>query len=118
MKTLICLTLLACHSPKAQMLPLLVAGQFDAATTYHDLKVCKTCYEVNPFLKPVAKTPAIFPVMALADSLTVRLARRAGMRHHIIKWVIIGGFTALHVWCGFHNIGFSVRQPGRNAGPG
>lgn len=104
MHTLICLTLLACHAPLKQSLPLALAGQFDAATTFHVLNACPQCSEANPVLRPLAKTPAIFPVLQMGDYGALELAVHYGRRRRWVRWSIIAGFAALHVYAGIHNL--------------
>lgn len=92
------------HGPKAQVIPLMVTGQFDAATTFNVDRYRTLHHEDNPLLKPFAPTPMIFPAMALADSMTLNLVNRYGKHHKIIGYVIVGAFIGLHIGCGFHNL--------------
>jgi hypothetical protein len=115
LKTLLCFMLLTCHTPKREAIPLLVAGQFDAATTYRTLTGCPhgwTCWEVNPALKPFARKATVFPAMMIGDSMVLGLAHRYGKDHRILRKVVIWGFVGLHVWCGVHNIRVAGRYPG------
>ena len=111
------LLILALHStvlpagPKKLSIPLMVAGQFDAATTYRVLSTCpptERCWEVNPLLKPFADSPMIFPAIAVGDSLVLNISNRYhGPHRKILRAILVGGFIGLHVWCGFHKIGLA-----------
>jgi hypothetical protein len=111
LKTLICLAILGCHSPTPARVALYLSGQFDAGTTYHVLTTCPTCYELNPALKPFARSAAVFPAIAIGDSATLALADRLGKHHKILRKALVWGFIGLHVWCGVHNIRVAGRYP-------
>lgn len=104
MKTLICLTMLACHSPKKLSVPLLVAAEFDAATTYNALSNCTTCHEINPLLRPVARTPLVFPALWVAGNVTLDLSRHVSKRHRILGRAMLAGAIGLHIFGGVNNI--------------
>jgi len=118
MHALICFMVLACGSPKKLSIPLRIAGQFDAATTYHLLSTCKNCYEVNPLARPFARSPALFPAAYLGDAGVLAFARRLGVRHKRLAVAVVIGVTAVHVWLGIHNLRLAARQGVPNAGSG
>lgn len=66
-------TCYAVEKPKTTKLQVLervavyATAEFDAASTYHAIHACPAgyvCRESNPVMRPLAGSPAIFPVMA------------------------------------------------------
>jgi hypothetical protein len=112
MKTLLCLVLLGCHVPKREAALLLVAGGFDSGTTYHVLTTCPTCREINPTLRPFARSAAVFPAIAAGDTMVLGLTSRFGKRHPTLRQVVVYSFIALHIYCGFRNIGVARKYSG------
>lgn len=82
-------------------------AEFDAASTYHAIHSCPTgfvCRESNPFMRPIAGSPAIFPIMAGSAWAVDYLARKVSPGHprigRVIRWVSIGG----HLAAGISNV--------------
>lgn len=76
-------------------------AEFDAASTYHAIHSCPAgyvCQESNPAMRPLASTPAIFPVMAGSAWAVNYLARKVSPNHpklgRVIRWISIGGHLA------------------------
>lgn len=90
--------------PLRYAVPVYVAGQFDAATTYYTLNHCRGCYEVNPLLKPIAKTPLVFGGIAIGDSVYLLANGKLYRRHRRLFYAVMAGEIALHIYCGVHNI--------------
>ncbi len=107
--TIVCATLIACGTPKRIAIPLLAAGQFDAATTVYMHNNCDRCAERNPVMAPYSKTPAMLPATWVGDNLTLYLVRRYSKRHQKMQKAIIIGVTVMHVYLGYHNIGLTKR---------
>jgi hypothetical protein len=112
MKTLICLAILGCHNPTPSRVALYLSWQFGAWSTHYTLTTCKTCYEVNPALKPFARNATVFPAMMIGDSMVLGLADHFGKKRRFLRQMVIWGFVGLHVWCGVHNIRVARRYPG------
>lgn len=90
--------------PKKYAVPLFIAGQFDAATTYVSVRGNPYVHEINPLLRPFAKYPTVFPAIAIGD-VGYNLVNRRLYAHHK-RWVVvvIGTEIALHIYCGVNNI--------------
>ncbi len=98
---------LCAASKKERALDLAVyaASELDGATTYAALRDCGSrCYEANPFMQPVASTPAIFPVMALGAVGVNYLAQRLRTRHGRIAFALQGAVIGVHLFAGEHNL--------------
>ena len=80
------------------------AAGFDAGTTYSLLNSCSQCYEANPVLRPVARTPAIFPVLLVTAWGVNRLAARVRPNHPRWSRVIQVSAIGLHAFAGAHNL--------------
>lgn len=83
------------------------SAEFDAATTYHAIHTCPagySCRESNPFMRPLADSPAIFPVMAGSAWAADYLSRKVSPGHpklgRVIRWISIGG----HLAAGLNNL--------------
>lgn len=113
----VCAAALGCHAPSKLAIANLIAGQFDAATTYRSLSNCPptwTCWEVNPLFKPFASSPAAFPAMFESDLITNHLLAKLAHRHKRLSEALMIGSIGLHIWAGYHNMQFynSYSQPG------
>ncbi len=80
-----------------------VAGEFDAATTYHLLQNCgNRCYEANPMMRPFARNPSVFVAVG-ASAFTVNyFAGKLKKRGHprwakVLKIVVIAAHTGAGV---------------------
>lgn len=104
LKHLILSIALAHGVPTKAKVPLWVAGQFDAATTYYTLNHCRSCYEANPFYKPFSNNPSAFPAMAIGDSLYLSFNSYLYHHSHKAAYIALAGEIALHIYCGIHNI--------------
>lgn len=102
---LILTTALAHGIPAKQKIPMYIAGEFDAATTYSILNSCSTCYyELNPLYKPFASNPSAFPAMFIGDNIYLATFQKLHRNHKKLAWTLYGVAIALHVYCGVHNI--------------
>ncbi len=95
----------ASRKQKALDVAVYAASEFDGATTYVALRDCgNRCYEANPFLQPMASTPAIFPVMALGAVGVNYWAHRLKEHHGRIAFALQGAVIGVHLFAGGHNL--------------
>lgn len=100
-------TCYAVEKPKAIRLETLervavyATAEFDAASTYRALYSCPAgyvCRESNPVMRPLAGSPAIFPVMVGSAWAVDYLSKKISPNHprlgRVIRWVSIGGHVA------------------------
>lgn len=105
-----CNTCYAVKKPKAinakilERVAVYTSAEFDAATTYHTIHSCPpgyVCRESNPFMAPLAGSPAIFPVMLgtawAADDLSRKISPHHPKLGRVIRWISIGGHLAAGV---------------------
>lgn len=103
-------TCFAIKRPKAisaktlERVAVFASAEFDAATTYHAIRSCPpgyVCRESNPFMRPLAGNPAVFPVMAGSAWAVDYLSRKVSPDHprlgRVIRWISIGGHLAAGV---------------------
>lgn len=90
--------------PLRYAIPVYVSGQFDSATTHYTLNHCRGCYELNPLLKPFARSNSVYPAIAIGDSSYLYLYSRYHKHHKWIARAIVIGGIALHIYCGINNI--------------
>ena len=110
----ICLLLVAmplCAASKKQRaldLAVYAAGQFDGETTIYVLNHCPAgvrCFEGNPIVAPVAKSPALLLVMGTSGWAVNRIAQKLRSDGHPkyakgLQLFVIGA----HVLAGAHNL--------------
>lgn len=98
--------------PRWQSIPLFVAGQVDAASTYRvDALHPDQFHENNPLLQPFQRNATIFPAMLVGDSIVLDLSNHYGQHHKILRALVVYGFAGLHVWCAVHNLNLEPSHP-------
>jgi hypothetical protein len=113
MKIVFCLALLGCHAPRIGKLQWaqIVAGQFDAGTTYRVDHDYTDTWEMNPALKPFADNASIFPAMVASDWLAIKVEERLAVHHARWAKVISVAVIASHVYWGVRNIRLAESLP-------
>lgn len=90
--------------PKKYAIPLFIAGQFDAVTTYRLDKPGGLGHEDNPLLRPFSSNISVYPAMLVGDSTYLAIDSHFLASHHKLLWLSVGAEIALHIYCGVHNI--------------